>query len=113
MKRISRLTFSAQLKLATDGGSLPILLDQFRHQGGPAGLVAGADAGAVVAVEVFMERDEVAPMGIVLEFFRAAEDRPAAMLVAQKYARQALRNFAGDCPRDSSDLPEPVGHSTL
>ena len=34
---------------------------------GPAGLVAGAEAGAVVAVEVLVEQQAVAPVRIVLE----------------------------------------------
>jgi hypothetical protein len=33
----------------------PTLLNEFGNQSGPAGLVAGAEAGAVVAVEVFEE----------------------------------------------------------
>src|SRR5258705_9735088 len=82
MKRMSRLAFSSQLKLATDGASLPILLYQLGNECGPPGLVTSADAGAVVAVEVFMEWDQITPMGIFLEFFRAAEDRPAALFVA-------------------------------
>src|SRR5258705_12594153 len=68
--------------LATDGGSLSVLLHQLRNERGPAGLMTGADAGAVVAVEVFVEGDQVAPMRIFLEFFCAAEDRPAALFVA-------------------------------
>src|SRR5690349_16031117 len=81
------------------GELFPILLDQFRDQGGPAGLMAGTDAGAVVAVKIFVERDEIAPMIITLEFFRAAEDRPASGVVAQEDSRQTLRNLAGHIPK--------------
>ena len=82
---------------------LSILLNQFRNQRGPAGLVAGADAGAVVAMKVFVKRDQVAPVGIFLEFFRAAEDRAPAMFILQKYSRQALGDFSGDLPQVQVD----------
>jgi len=42
-------------------------LDYFRHDTGPARLVAGAKAGAVVAVEILVEQDMVAPVRVVLE----------------------------------------------
>ena len=58
---------------------------------GPAGLVARADAGAVVAVEVFEELDAIAPVRVFLELLRAAVHRPAAVLVA-----------AGTCWRDGA-----------
>src|SRR5690349_6856097 len=38
-----------------------------RDDAGPAGLVARAEARAVVAVEVFVEQDQVAPVRILLE----------------------------------------------
>ena len=60
------------------------------------GLMAGADAGAVVAVEVFVEQQIVAPMGIALEFLGAAKHRPPAALVAQKDPGQPIGDFAGD-----------------
>ena len=34
-----------------------VLLDELSNQSGPTGLVTRADAGAVVAVEVFVKRD--------------------------------------------------------
>ena len=59
------------------------LLDEFGGEGGPAGLVAGADAGAVVAVKVFIKEDVVAPMGVALEEGDApVEGAPAGILVA-------------------------------
>ena len=62
--------------------SVPVLLNQFCHQRGPAGLVAGADAGAVVAVEIFVEGDQISEVRVGLKLFRAAKDRTAAVLVA-------------------------------
>jgi hypothetical protein len=42
----------------------------------------GADPSAVVAMKIFMQRNQVAPERVLLEFFRAAENRPAPMLIA-------------------------------
>jgi hypothetical protein len=44
--------------------------------------VTGADAGAVIAVEIFVEQDQITPMRIVLKRLRTAVDRPAAVGVA-------------------------------
>ena len=65
------------------------LLEQLGYQAGPAGLVAGAEAGAVVAVEVFVEQDVIAPMRVGLELVGAAEHGTAAVLVAKKEPGQA------------------------
>ena len=44
-----------------------VTVDQFSDQGGPSRLVAGAESGAAVAVEVLIKRDQVAPVGIGLK----------------------------------------------
>ena len=41
-----------------------------RDDAGPAGLMTGAQAGAVVAVEVLVEQDEIAPVRVLLELLR-------------------------------------------
>src|SRR5262245_21679731 len=64
----------------------PPLVDQRRHQTGPAGLVAGAEAGAVVAVEVLVKEDQVAPVRVALELLGAAVDRPPSLPVAREDA---------------------------
>ena len=81
--------------LATDywllrPSSFPVLLNQFRHQSGPAGLMARAYARSIVAVEVFVKRNEVAPVGVGLKLFRAAKDRPPPLRVACKDPGEAL-----------------------
>lgn len=43
------------------------LMNHLGHKGGPTGLVTGSHARAVVAVEVFMELDQIPPMGILVE----------------------------------------------
>ena len=52
-------------------------------QAGPARLVAGAQPGAIVAVEVFMKKDEVAPVRVLLKLPDTAVDRTPAVLVPQ------------------------------
>src|SRR5437879_1885750 len=61
-------------------------IDQRRHQGRPAGLVRCAEAGAVVAVEVLVKQQVVAPVRVVLELRGAAVDRAMAGRVAQEQA---------------------------
>src|SRR5215472_2085280 len=43
-----------------------------RDHAGPSGLMAGAEPGAAVAVEILVEQDEIAPMRVFLEFPGAA-----------------------------------------
>src|SRR5262250_3321275 len=56
--------------------------DYVRDQPGPAGLVARADRGAVVAVEVLAEDQVVFPGGIGLHALGAAEAGPPAVRAA-------------------------------
>ena len=72
------------------GGTLfSALLEEFRDQAGPPGLMAGAQARSAVAVKVFVKQNQVAPMRIVLQDFGSARDGTAAGAVAQKDADQA------------------------
>jgi hypothetical protein len=66
--------------LSAIGSSLfSALLNQFRHETSPTRLMTRSNTGAVVAMEVFVEGHEVAPVRIVLKLLHAAEDRsPAA-----------------------------------
>ena len=62
------------------------------HQPGngprPARLVVGAEAGSVVAVEVLVELEIIAPVRIVLELLRAAINGASAVLVLEKHVRE-------------------------
>src|SRR5262249_13556957 len=53
-------------------------LHQRRDDGGPSGLVAGPEAGAVVAVEVLVEEDVIPEARVVGELVGAAVDGPVA-----------------------------------
>ena len=63
--------------------------------------MAGSYPGAVVAVEIFMKGDEIAPVGIGLKFLRCAEDRPAFIRPAQKDPHQPPGDFARNLPQIS------------
>src|SRR5271170_2636076 len=82
--------------LRTRASALPApFIDQVRRQRGPAGLVAGAEARAIVTVEMLVEQDGIAPMRIVLKLLRAAEDRPASRAIALENSDQPLGDGSG------------------
>ncbi len=62
--------------------SLTTLLQQIRDQTRPACLMAGSNTGAVVAMEVFIEQEQIAPMRVALKFLDSAMDRPTALIIA-------------------------------
>ncbi len=70
--------------------------DQLRDEPGPAGLVAGAEPGAVVAVEVLEEQQVVLPRGIGLEPLDPAEARPPAVLADEEQRDQPVADVVGD-----------------
>src|SRR5437667_4307735 len=70
-------------------GLATALLEQLRHQSRPAGLMARADASAVVAVEVFVQPDKIPPVGVGLELGDAPVDRPPPVRPSQENAGQA------------------------
>src|SRR5204863_6552190 len=80
-------------------GSLSGLLQELSDQAGPAGLMACADARAVVAVEVFVKQNEVAPVRIVMIAAVAAVHRTSAVFILEEDARQPARQFGGNFPQ--------------
>ena len=73
-----------QSRLVFDGLEIDLERRQVLRQGEPVELtvVAGADPGAVVAMEVFVEQQIIPPVGVMLEFCGAAKHRPSSTLVA-------------------------------
>src|SRR5262249_55865026 len=65
-----------------------VQLDKPRDQAGPPRLMAGAQPGTVVAVEVFVEKDAITPMRVGLELPRSAIYRPPSPFIRKKDARQ-------------------------
>ena len=52
-------------------------VDQAGDDPGPTRLMAGADPGTVIAVEVLVKQDVIPPVRVRLELFRAAINWPA------------------------------------
>src|SRR6516165_5839496 len=68
-------------------------ISQLGNRTGPAGLVRGADAAAIVAMEVFVEQQVVAEVRIALQLRVVAEDCPPTLLVAQEQPTQSTRQL--------------------
>jgi len=69
---------------------------QISHQRGPAGLVHGSQAGAVVAVEVLVEQQVVFPSWVGLHPFDASVDRPPAIQAGESNADQPIGKIPGN-----------------
>ena len=75
-------------------------LDRAGDEGGPAGLVAGAEAVAVVAVEILVEPEVVAEVGVVLQLLVVAETGAAAKKQAILVVEDSDEDF--DTIRDAA-----------
>ena len=75
---------------ARDRGDRSEQLDQASHAAGPARLTAGSYPGTVVAVEVFVEQDQVSPARIGLELGRAAVNGAAPVWVTREDSAKAV-----------------------
>src|SRR5690349_5733018 len=62
----------------------------------PSGLMVRTEAGAVVAMEVFVEQEQVPPVGILLKLPRPAINRPPPVFVSNKDVVQSARKLVGD-----------------
>ena len=74
------------------------LLNELGDQPGPPGLVTGPQPATIVAVEVFVEQQQIAPVRILLEDLARAIDWPAALLVAKEDPRQPTLELETDVP---------------
>src|SRR6185295_410822 len=63
---------------------------------GPARLMAGPDAGAIVAMKVLVEEHEITPVRIVLEAARGAVDRPPPLRIGHEDADEPSRQLRSD-----------------
>src|SRR5271166_6583438 len=52
-----------------------------------------------IAVEVFVEQNQIPPVRIGLEFLKTSEHRPAALFIAQKDVGHAARQFSRYIPQ--------------
>src|SRR5579883_440725 len=103
LRRVSHATG----RLSLESGALAAFKQTFRieaaeemyerrGQATPTGLVARSDTGAVIAMEIFVKQRIIAPVGIVLECFRTAKNRPPAILVTSENAGEAPSDLGGD-----------------
>ena len=74
------------------------LLDELSDEGGPAGLVVGAESFAGVAVEVFIEEEVVAPVGVLLIEGAISEAGSMSLVVEFEDAHESVGDFACDVP---------------
>src|SRR5580704_479022 len=71
-------------------------LDQLRDYAGPAGLMASSQAGAVIAVEIFVEQNVILPLRIGLELLRTSKHWPLTRPIPQENPLQSIRYFMGN-----------------
>jgi len=72
------------------------LVQQFRHERRPAGLVTGTDAGTGVAVEILVEGNQIVPVRIALELRGVLAVHPPGE-VQQELVEDALQEFHKSC----------------
>src|SRR4051812_25210016 len=70
-------------------------LNDPRHESGPPGLVARAEPGAVVTVEVLVEKEEILPVGIGLEPVRPSVHRATTLFVGNEDRHQPPSDLLG------------------
>ena len=85
--------------------------DEVGDHAGPAGLVGGAEPGAVVAVEVLVEEQVVVPRRVALQALDVAEARPPAVGAPRKSDTSRLAEVLGDLVERALAAADPVGYS--
>ena len=58
-------------------------LNKAGYKSGPAGLVTCAHSSAVVAVKIFVEENQILPIGVLLELLGTAVDGPSSILAGE------------------------------
>src|SRR5262249_33242112 len=86
-----------KLSIPRTGASLPTLLDELGDQPRPA-LMTGADTGALVAVEVLVKQQQIAPVRIGLKPLGGPMHRPRAVTAAQEQPHETAGELGGDIP---------------
>src|SRR5213596_3707724 len=99
------ITRECTTRAENPGWLLAALLEKLGDEAGPARLVARADAGAGVAVEVLVEEDQVAPVGVALELLRPAVDRAPTVPAPEEDPREPSRELGGHLP----EVEHPAG----
>src|SRR3974377_1257143 len=79
--------------------SFAALLDQLRNESGPTSLVTRANPRPVIAVKVFVEINQVAPVRILLKFLQAAIHRTGSVRRPEKDPGQPARDLRSSLPQ--------------
>src|SRR5215204_5594935 len=79
-------------------GASPFI-DEGRDESGPAGLMRSAQPLSGLGVEVLMEEDEIAPVGVLLEFPAITVGWPPPRGVTGEDADQTVRQIVGHLPK--------------
>jgi hypothetical protein len=87
--------------------ALTLLLDELGDEARPTGLMACADAGSILAMEIFMEWDVITPMRIILKGFIPAKNGAPTSDIAAEQVDQSRGDFIGDLIQ--SDLLARMG----
>ena len=74
------------------------MLNHFGYQAGPSSLMIRTEAGAIVSMKKFVKKNEVAPVGIALEYLGVSVNRAAAVIVAQKNMGEPASYFRRHLP---------------
>src|SRR5258708_27269320 len=78
---------------------LGVLMDEVGNDAGPSRLVLSTESFAGVAVEIFVEQDEIAPVRIGLEHAALAVGRALAGIVPEEKADQPPREVGRHVPQ--------------
>ena len=92
IRRWSRKATGQQAFLGINGE----IVGQINDKTTPAGLVAGANAGPIVTMEVLMKQQIILPVGIALEGLLAAKNWPLTFSIACKNGDEPVRKMLSD-----------------
>src|SRR6185436_21196523 len=77
-------------------GCIGAQMQSTRDEPCPSGLVVCTETGSIVAVEILVEKDVIAPMRVLLESCQSSIDWPFPFAIAQKNAGQPAAEFLCD-----------------
>jgi hypothetical protein len=66
------------------------LVDHFANHGRPARLMTGTNTTAVIAVEILVKQEQIAPVGIVLEEINVSIERPPTIRTPPEQIHKAM-----------------------
>src|SRR5580700_4266903 len=98
LPRYSQIYFPYSRSFCCVPLSSPIV-NQIRDERRPSCLVTCTQSRAVVAVKIFVEQMQIAPVRIFLKLLRSAVDGPPSVGAATKQSDHAFRQFPRHLPR--------------